>query len=265
MYASNFLERSIINLMRGTTLSAPSALYAGLFLSNPTDSGTAGTEVSYSGYARQQVTFALDGTSSIQNSTVITFPEAPASVGSPVTHIGIYDTLSGTASPTNLWLYGQLSTNLTIQAGVSPVFRVGSIKWTINGNLSTTYKQLILNTIRGDNASISAFTPYIGLCNGDPADNGTELSGTDYARFAVTFAAPSTDSDTATASMTSNTADVTCPNPAGSYWGSMNYAGIYNASSGGDLFVSVPLNSTYVMNEGSVAGFRSGDLTVSIN
>ena len=68
MYASNYLETAIINLMRGTSLQAPTGLYVGLFLSDPTDTGTAGTEVSYTGYARQPITFQLDGTSSIQNS-----------------------------------------------------------------------------------------------------------------------------------------------------------------------------------------------------
>lgn len=265
MYASNYLETAILNLMRGSTLSAPTALYVGLFLSDPTDTGIAGTEVSYSGYARQAVTFSMDGTNAITNSAVITFPEASASVGSPVTHIGIYDTLTGTGSPSHLWLYGQLTTNLTIQAGVSPVFRAGSIKWTLSGNLSDTYTQQILNTIRGQNSSISSFTPYIGLCNGDPNGSGTEFSGVDYGRISVAFAAPSSDSDPATATITSNTADVSSPNPAGSYWGVMNYAGIYTAASGGNLFMSVPLNASYNMNEGSVAGFRQGTLTVSIN
>ena len=265
MYASNHFETTIINLMRGTSFSAPSALYVGLFLSDPTDSGTAGTEVAYTGYARQAVTFQLDGTSAIQNSAVITFPEASASVGSPVTHIGIYDSLTGTSGSTHLWLYGALTTSLTIQAGVSPVFRVGSIKWTMNGNMSNTYKQNILNTLRGQTSSLASFTPYIGLCNGDPNGSGTEFSGNDYARLSVTFAAPSTDSDNATASMTSNSADISSPNPASGYWGTLNYAGIYTAASGGALFASIPLSASYSMNEGSVAGFRAGQLTFSVN
>lgn len=265
MYASNYLETGIINLMRGTALSAPTALYVGLFLSDPTDSGTGGTEVSYTGYARQAVTFQLDGSAAIQNSTVITFPEANASVGSPVTHIGIYDSLTGTSGSTHLWLYGQLTTSLTIQTGVSPVFRVGSIKWTMNGNMSTIYKQNVLNTLRGQTSSLASFSPYIGLCNGDPNGSGAEFSGNDYERIPVTFAAPSTDSDQATASMTSNTTDVSSPNPASGYWGTLNYAGIYTAQTGGNLFSSVPLSSTYNMNEGSVAVFRSGQLTFSVN
>ena len=265
MYASNYLETAIINLMRGTALAAPDALYVGLFLSDPTDSGTAGTEVSYSGYARQAVTFGFDGSDSIQNTAAITFPTASASVSSPVTHIGIYDKATGTSGSTHMWLYGALTTPLTIQGGISPVFRVNSIKWTFSGNLSAAYKQQILNTIRGQQASVAAFSPYIGLCNGDPNGNGSELSGTDYARFAVTFAAPSTDSDAATASMTSNTADIVTPNAAGSYWGVWNYSGIYTAASGGSLFASVPLSASYTMNEGSVGGFRAGQLTFSVN
>ena len=262
MYASNYLETAIINLMRGSALERPSALYVGLFLSDPTDTGTEGQEVVYPGYARQSVTFEPNGINAIQNSEIITFPEASTSVGSPITHIGIFDVLSGR---TNMWLYGQLTTNLNIQANVAPIFRAGSMRWTMNGNMSNTYKQLILNTIRRQNASIAPFTPYIGMCSGDPNGSGVELSGTDYARIPVTFAAPSSDSDAATATMTSNTTDISSPNPAGSYWGTWNYSGIYTAQTGGNLFMSVPLNSTFNMNEGSVGGFRAGKLTVSIN
>lgn len=265
MYASNYLETAIINLMRGTAMQAPAGLYAGLFLSDPTDSGTAGTEVSYTGYARQPVTFQMDGTSSIQNSAQITFPEASASVGSPVTHIGIFDSLTGTSGSAHMWLYGRLTTSLTIQATVSPVFRVGSIKWTLNGNLSTTYKQNILNVIRGYTSSLASFTPYVGLCNGNPAEGGTEFSGNDYERIQVAFTQPTTDSDSATAAMTSNSADISSPNPASGYWGILNYAGIYNAQTGGQLFFSAPLSTSYSMNEGSVAGFRAGQLTFSVN
>lgn len=265
MYASNYLETSIINLMRGTALSAPSALYVGLFLSDPQDSGIGGTEASYSTYARQPITFELSGSNSIQNASMITFPESNTSVSSPVTHVAIYDAPTGNTGSVHLWLYGALQTNLTIQAQISPVFRAGSIKWTINGNLSTSYKQQILNTIRGQQASVASFTPYIGLCNGDPNGSGSEFSGYSYARIPVTFAAPSTDSDAATASITSNTTDVSSPEPAGGYWGTMNYAGIYNQLSGGTLFSSIPLSSSYQMNEGSVAGFRAGALTFSVN
>lgn len=266
MWASNYLETAIINLMRGTALAKPAnGLYVGLFLTDPTDSGTEGTEVNYSGYARMPVTFQMDGNSAISNSAAITFAEASASVGSPVTHIGIFDSLTGASGSTHMWLYGQLVTSLNIQANVAPIFRAGSIKWTMSGNISSEYKTNILQVIRGYNSSVSAFTPYIGLCNGDPNSGGSEFIGNDYARIAVTFDSPSTDSDAATATTTSNTTDISSPNPAAGYWGVLNYAGIYTASSGGSLFASVPLGTSYTMNEGSVAGFREGQLTFSVN
>ena len=265
MYASNHFEQVIINLMRGSSFITPGTLYVGLFLSDPRDSGTEGTEVDYTGYARQAITFNLNGNTAIRNSAAITFPTVPTAISSPVTHIGIYDSATGTSSPTNMWLYGALATNLVLQANVSPVFRVGSIQWTMSGNISTMYKQQILNTLRGNQSSLSAFTPYLGLCNGDPNGSGTEFSGNNYERAQITFSAPSTDSDSSSASVTSNSADVFTPNAASGYWGTLNYGGIYTASSGGNLFASIPLSQSCSMTEGSVAGFNAGELTFSVN
>ena len=57
----------------------------------------------------------------MQNSATISFPESPVAISSPVSYVGVYDSSSiGTG---NMWLYGQLDTPLTVQAGVSPVFR----------------------------------------------------------------------------------------------------------------------------------------------
>jgi hypothetical protein len=47
MYATNYFETKILNIFSGTPCVAPSGLYVGLFLSNPTETGVAGTEVSY--------------------------------------------------------------------------------------------------------------------------------------------------------------------------------------------------------------------------
>ena len=43
MYATNYFETGILNVMKGITLTAPSQLFIGLFISNPTETGTAGT------------------------------------------------------------------------------------------------------------------------------------------------------------------------------------------------------------------------------
>ena len=56
MYATHYFERKVLGVFSGTAFTSPSKLYVGLYLSNPTDTGIAGTEVNYLEYARQEVT-----------------------------------------------------------------------------------------------------------------------------------------------------------------------------------------------------------------
>ena len=63
MYASNYFESQVLNLMRGQSISGFNTLYLGLFLSNPGDTGSEGTEISYTGYARQTIAFSAPAAS----------------------------------------------------------------------------------------------------------------------------------------------------------------------------------------------------------
>ena len=63
MYASNYFENQVLNLMRNQPASGYSQLYLALFLSNPGDTGTEGTEISYSAYARQPISFSAPAAS----------------------------------------------------------------------------------------------------------------------------------------------------------------------------------------------------------
>ena len=174
MYASNYFETAMLNLMRSTSITAPGTMYLALFLSNPGDSGTDGTEITYTGYQRQAITFTAPTASgsglAMENTALISFPESASSAGS-VTYVAVFDNSTGG----NMWLYGQLDTPLNVQTGVSPVFRAGSVKWIWSGNLSTYYRTAIMNTLRGTNCS--GFAPYVALCNGDPTGAGNEFSG----------------------------------------------------------------------------------------
>lgn len=62
MYATNHFEEIMLNLARGISASAPETMYLALYLNDPGDDG-AGTEVSYSGYARQPITFSAPAAS----------------------------------------------------------------------------------------------------------------------------------------------------------------------------------------------------------
>lgn len=259
MYATDYFESLMLNVARQQNITAPATMYLALFQSNPSDTGTGGTEVSYTGYTRQAITFSAPAVSGsglmIQNSTQITFPEAPAS-GNTATYVAVMDSLTGG----NMWLYGQLDQALTIQAGVSPVFRQGNVKWIWSGNLSTYYRTAVMNTLRGTN--LSGFTPYIGFANGDPTGSGNEFSGNNYARVSTTFSAP--------AQQSSGTAMIQNSNPittgiATGTWGTWNTAVIYDSQTGGNAYAVIPLNSSYLITTGYTAGFAAGNLQFNVN
>ena len=112
MYACDYLETGFL---RGVTFAAPTKVYLALFLNDPGDSGAAGTEISYAGYARMEIAFsepaASNGGIGIQNLSDITFA-APADPAGTVTHIAIMDSLVGG----NMLARSELTESLVIGA-----------------------------------------------------------------------------------------------------------------------------------------------------
>lgn len=87
---SNHLENKFLDItLKGGAAYSVSQPYLALFINDPTDAGT-GTECSWSGYARQAMTFGSISNGSVSTSGTITFP-AVAGSNVTVTHIGIYD------------------------------------------------------------------------------------------------------------------------------------------------------------------------------
>lgn len=261
MWATNYFEDYMLNLMRGQNIPAQENMYLALFLSNPSDTGTAGTEISYSGYARQKITFTIPTPSGnglmTQNASSISFPESPVAISSPVTYVGVYD--SATIGTGHMWLYGQLDTPLTVQAGVSPVFREGNVKWIWSGNLTTYYRTAVMNTLR--NVACSGFSPYIAFCNGDPTTTGSEFSGNNYARVAVTMTVPAQQASGA--DMSQNESEVITPISTGS-WGTLTHVAICDNSTGGNYF-AVQSTNTYITPSGTAIGFHAGALQFNVN
>lgn len=258
MYARDYFESAILGLANGNSITAPSKMYVALLLNNPGDSGTA-TEISYSGYARQEVSFtapaAASGSHSIQNDAKITFAESSESAGT-VTHIGIYDSASGG----NMWLYGQLDDAIAVTSGVSPVFQIGAIKYTLSGKMSSTYRAKVLNTMRGTNCS--GFTPYLGCASGDIESGGSEFTGGSYARTSITFTTPANLDSGAMA--INNSATVVSPT-ATAQWGTWSHTVIYDASTGGNPFYLSARNQSNVIYKGGACGYNAGDLVLTIN
>ena len=123
---SNYLENALINgTLRGTTYTAPTTVYIGLYTSDPTDADT-GTEVTGGSYARQSVTFGAPSNGVSTNSAAIEFPQATGSWGT-VGWIGIEDALSGG----NLLYHTALDASKTIESGDIFKIAIGSLSVTL--------------------------------------------------------------------------------------------------------------------------------------
>lgn len=113
-----FETHTLQYLLTTDSVTRPTAWYIALFTSDPTDTGSAGTEVSTgTGYARTAVTFTVtDDTAS--NSAAVEFPAASGGNWGTVSHIGVMDASSGG----NMIVHSALSVAKAINDG--DVFRI---------------------------------------------------------------------------------------------------------------------------------------------
>ena len=116
---------------------------------------------------------------------------------------------------------------------------------------------LINGTLRGTTYTAPT-TVYLALYTSDPtdADTGTEVSGTSYARQAITFGAPSNGA-------TTNSAAIEFPQAGGS-WGTVAYVGIRDASTAGNLLYHTPLDASKTIATGDVFRIAAGSLSVTL-
>jgi hypothetical protein len=116
---------------------------------------------------------------------------------------------------------------------------------------------LINGTLRGTTYTAPT-TVYVALYTNDPtdADTGTEVSGTAYARQAVTFGAPSNGA-------TTNSAAVEFPQAGGS-WGTVTHIGIRDALTTGNLLYHTALDASKTIATGDVFRIASGSLSVTL-
>ena len=98
---------------------------------------------------------------------------------------------------------------------------------------------------------------YLGLAVGSIADNagGTELSGNNYTRKAITFA-------TASGGAIASNANVEFNSATGS-WGTISHFGIYDASSSGNLLFHGAFSASKAIASGDILKVASGSLTIS--
>ena len=126
--ASNYLESSIANWLRGTTFpTAPAAIFVGLFNGDPTDAGSGGTEVTTTIRVAGRVAVTLGAPSDgvMTNSAEVSFGTAAGAA--TVTHYGIFDA----ASSGNLLVHGAVGTSRTYAIGDTCRFAAGALSVTV--------------------------------------------------------------------------------------------------------------------------------------
>lgn len=259
MYACDYLENGVLNVLRGVTFPAPAKCFLALYLNDPGESGASGTEVSYTGYKRMEITFTppadANGGMGIQNLTDITFPTPDAAVGT-ITHIGVMDSLAGG----NMLARGELIEPLVIGAQEPPVFLAGDVLFYLTGNLSRTWKTKVLNLFRG--TTVQGITPYFSLWNGSPEASGSELSGENYQRLALTFGAPAEQPSGQI--IARNAAAASFPRPS-TAWGNWTHSALYSAASSGDPVYIKALTETVDLKRGYMPTIAEGAVEVGIN
>jgi hypothetical protein len=102
---------------------------------------------------------------------------------------------------------------------------------------------------------------YVGLFTVAPGEGGggTEVSGGSYARTSATFTVSGTAPTTA-----SNSAAVEFPEASAS-WGTVVAAGIFDASTSGNLIAFANLTTSKSIDTGDVLRFNIGEIDITLD
>lgn len=125
-------------------------------------------------------------------------------------------------------------------------------------SFSNYLENKVLDHVFGGVAYTAPTTLYVGLFTSDPGEtgSGTEVSGGSYARQTIAF--------TVTGSQASNTAAVEFPTATAS-WGTITFAAIYDALSGGNLLAYGALTTSKTIDNGDVFRIPTGDFDIDLD
>ncbi|MDC1331705.1 hypothetical protein N8247_00015 [bacterium] len=126
--------------------------------------------------------------------------------------------------------------------------------------LSDYSEKLILDYLMTTGSATRPTNWYVALYTAAPSDSGggTELSGSGYAREAVTFAAATSGAGT-----TSNSGAVVFTADGGD-WGSVTHMGIHDASSSGNLLWHGALAAAKTVLDGDSLEFAVGNIDLTV-
>jgi len=126
----------------------------------------------------------------------------------------------------------------------------------------TDYSEnLVLNFLFTTNTATRPTAWYVGLFTAAPSDTGggTEVSGNGYARVVT-----GTISGTGTATTFTNAAAIEFAAASGGNWGSIGWAGIFDASTSGNLLAWAPLTTARTINSGDILRIPATSLSITL-
>lgn len=123
-------------------------------------------------------------------------------------------------------------------------------------------ENLVLNWLLTTNSATRPTAWYVGLFTAAPSDTGggTEVVGNAYARVATgTLSVTGTSPTTAT-----NSAAIEFAAASGGNWGTVTYAAIFDASTGGNMLAWAALTTSRTINDGDVFRIPAGSLDITL-
>ena len=126
----------------------------------------------------------------------------------------------------------------------------------------TDYTENLALTYLFNTGSVTRPTAwFVGLFTAAPSDTGggTEVTGNGYARVSA-----GTISGSGTATTFTNAAAIEFAAASGGNWGTIGWAGIYTASTGGTLLAWAPLTTSKAINDGDIFRIPTSSLSITL-
>ena len=123
-------------------------------------------------------------------------------------------------------------------------------------------ESLVLTWLLTNGSATRPTAWYVGLFTAAPSDTGggTEVSGNAYARVVTgTITVSGTSPTNAT-----NAAAIEFAAASGGNWGSVGWAGIFDASTSGNLLAWAPLTTARTINDGDVLRIPATSLSITL-
>jgi hypothetical protein len=122
-------------------------------------------------------------------------------------------------------------------------------------------ENLVLNYLFTASSVTRPTAWYVGLFTAAPSDTGggTEVSGSGYVRKVT-----GTITVSGTATTATNSAAIEFAAASGGNWGTITYAAIFDAETGGNMIAWAELTTARTINDGDVFRIPASSLTVTL-